>query len=131
MNQSIGGTDTILVMDDKMHIGYIMSFVLHQKKVGDITIELDLINDGVVLTVCTMKGFVEKAKSSTSLFKSDLSIEVWKSVISNLLQEHHFSQQHIEFLNSVSKDLILKPNNSGCMLFFTMILFIFGYLLIT
>lgn len=116
MRNASEGTDTILIENGSRHIFHTMSLMLFGEKAGDITYELDSFGSGAILHICTNKGFLEKAKTSSKLIDEDLSIEEWIELISEMVIQHNNDPKHIEFLFEHHRKKIVSNDKSGCIL---------------
>ncbi|WP_367756113.1 hypothetical protein [Flavobacterium sp. WC2430] len=116
MRNASEGTNTILIKNSSKHVFYTMSLILFGKKAGEITYELDYYDNSVILHICTNKGLLEKAKTSSNFIKEDLSIDEWIELISKMVFQHNYSPKHLEFLNEFNRNKIVGRDKSGCVL---------------
>lgn len=122
------GTDLILVFNNKMQIGYMMSLITFNKRIAEITFEVKMINKGEhYFSISTMKGLSVKAVTRSKMITHDLTIEEWSNLISELSHEHISSQRHLAFLEEYAIKTFTKPK-TGCLNIFaiTLIIIFFG-----
>ena len=105
------GTDTRLHSSDISKIKYIMSFIVFNNKLGDISIELnEVIYGHVAVTLTTIKGFIKQAATTSKVVENDLLVEEWMELISETMVKHNSNSDHQKVLLDFTAR---KLENSG------------------
>lgn len=113
-----GDTDLRLVLSNDIKIKYIMTFMMYNSKLGDISGELNKLPDGnFVFTFSTFEGLSEKARTSSDTISYDLPVEEWIVLINDKMVDHNYSEGHQQILLDFSNKMKSKNNSnkSGCM----------------
>ena len=118
---------------------YSMPLMIFGKQAGTILISLDDTVGYASLHFITIKDYdsvaVEGVKASTcsNVIYSDLTIEEWKKLITDLAFKHTYSKSQMDYIQQYGETLleIPKPTSSGCFtLIITLISTIFVFWLI-
>ncbi len=111
------GTDLKLVSSDADEIIYLMTFIILDKKLGNISAELKYFDGvGVVFSFSTLQGTITKTRTENRIIGYDLDVEEWLELIRETMIYHNESEDHQKILLTYSdNDRFKKPvKKSGC-----------------
>lgn len=120
INQMKDTTDLTQCKSNSNVLSYGMSYVVYGNKLADIYIDLNKHEDFVYISFASFKGLTEKAKTTGERIYKDLSVEEWRGIIAQVMNQHNANPNHAQLVmdftrKKVSNTSTTSGKNSGCM----------------